>query len=97
MRTVFMTSLIRHNLDIRALLMIISILKLKEEEEEKLELESVQIFEFKGKKMINRQKKSQDKREFDLDYEIRECKVWAVLGLDEMFGEHWTILYPSEY
>lgn len=96
MRTVFMTSLIRHNLDIRALLMIISILKLKEEEE-KLELESVQIFEFKGKKMINRQKKSQDKREFDLDYEIRECKVWAVLGLDEMFGEHWTILYPSEY
>ena len=47
--------------------------------------------------MINRQEEPQDKREFDLSYEVKECKVWAVLGLDETFGEYWTIMFPSEY
>ena len=36
--------------------------------------------------MINRQEEPQDKREFDLSYEVKGCKVWAVLGLDEVVG-----------
>lgn len=97
MRTIFMTPLIRHELDVRALLMIVSAIRLKEEKEENQGLNPFQIFEFKGKKMINRQKEPQDKIEFDLNYEVKDCKVWAVLGLDETFGEYWTIMFPSEY
>ncbi|MCI7186667.1 MAG: DUF960 domain-containing protein [Fusobacterium mortiferum] len=97
MRTIFMTPLIRHDLDVRALLMVVSALRLKEEKEETQGLDPFQIFEFKDKKMINRQEEPQDKREFDLSYEVKECKVWAVLGLDETFGEYWTIMFPSEY
>lgn len=97
MRTIFMTPLIRHDLDVRALLMVVSALSLKEEKEESQGLDPFQIFEFKGKKMINRQEEPQDKREFDLSYEAKEYKVWAVLGLDEIFGEYWTIMFPSEY
>ena len=47
--------------------------------------------------MINRQEEQKDKKEFDLSYEIKECKIWAVLGLDEVVGEYWTIMFPSEY
>lgn len=94
MRTIFMTPLIRYDLDVRALLMVVSAIRLKEEAQG---LDPFQIFEFKGKKMINRQEEPQDKREFDLSYEVKECKVWAVLGLDETFGEYWTIMFPSEY
>jgi len=97
MRTIFMTPLIRHDLDVRALLMVVSAIRLKEEKEKDQGLDPFQIFEFKGKKMINRQEEPQDKREFDLTYEVKECKVWAVLGLDETFGEYWTIMFPSEY
>lgn len=86
MRTIFMTPLIRHDLDVRALLMVVSAIGLKEEKEENQELDPFQIFEFKGKKMINRQEEPQDKIEFDLSYEVKECKVWAVLGLDEVVG-----------
>ena len=86
MRTIFMTPLIRHDLDVRALLMVISAIRLKEEEEETQGLDPFQIFEFKDKKMINRQEEPQDKREFDLSYEVKGCKVWAVLGLDEVVG-----------
>ena len=97
MRTIFMTPLIRHDLDVRALLMIVSAIRLKEEKEENQGLDPFQIFEFKGKKMINRQEEPQDKIEFDLSYEVKGCKVWAILGLDETFGEYWTIMFPSEY
>lgn len=97
MRTIFMTPLVRHDLDVRALLMVVSALRLKEEKEESQGLDPFQIFEFKGKKMINRQEELQEKIEFDLSYEMKECKVWAVLGLDETFGEYWTIMFPSEY
>mgnify|MGYP005887273091 FL=1 len=97
MRTIFMTPLIRHDLDVRALLMVVSAIRLKEEKEEAQGLDPFQIFEFKGKKMINRQEEPQDKREFDLSYEVKECKIWAVLELDETFGEYWTIMFPSEY
>lgn len=97
MRTIFMTPLIRHELEVKALLMVVSALRLKEEKEEIEGLDPFQIFEFKGKKMINRQEEPQDKIEFDLSYEVKECKVWAVLGLDEIFGEYWTIMFPSEY
>ena len=86
MRTIFMTPLIRHDLDVRALLMIVSAIRLKEEKEENQGLDPFQIFEFKGKKMINRQEEPQDKIEFDLSYEVKDCKVWAILGLDETFG-----------
>jgi|GEM_PF-594432 len=86
MRTIFMTPLIRHDLDVRALLMVVSAIRLKEEEEETQGLDPFQIFEFKDKKMINRQEEPQDKREFDLSYEVKGCKVWAVLGLDEVVG-----------
>lgn len=55
MRTIFMTPLIRHDLDVRALLMVVSAIRLKEEKEEDQGLDPFQIFEFKGKKMINRQ------------------------------------------
>ena len=34
MRTIFMTPLVRHDLDVRALLMVVSALRLKEEKEE---------------------------------------------------------------
>ena len=81
-----MTPLIRHDLDVRALLMVVSAIRLKEEEEETQGLDPFQIFEFKDKKMINRQEEPQDKREFDLSYEVKGCKVWAVLGLDEVVG-----------
>ena len=97
MRTIFMTPLIRHDLETRALLMIVSALRLKEEKEESQGLDPFQIFEFKDKKMINRQEEPQDKIEFELSYEVKECEVWAVLGLDEMFGEYWTIMFPREY
>ena len=86
MRTIFMTPLIRHDLDVRALLMVVSAIRLKEEEEETQGLDPFQIFEFKDKKMINRQEEPQDKREFDLSYEVKGCKVWAILGLDEVVG-----------
>ena len=78
-----MTPLIRHDLDVRALLMVVSAIRLKEETQG---LDPFQIFEFKDKKMINRQEEPQDKREFDLSYEVKGCKVWAVLGLDEVVG-----------
>lgn len=97
MRTIFMTPLVRHDLDVRALLMIVSALRLKEEKEESQGLDSFQIFEFKGKKMINIQEEPQDKIEFELSYEMKECKVLAVLGLDETLGEYWTIMFPREY
>lgn len=97
MRSIFMTPLIRCDLDVRALLMVVSAIRLKEDKEESQGLAPFQIFEFKGKKMINRQEEPQDEREFDLRYEIKECKVWAVLGLDEVVGEYWTIMFSSEY
>lgn len=77
--------------------MVVSALRLKEEKEESQGLDYFQIFEFKGNKMINRQEEPQDKIEFELKYEMKECKVWAVLGTDEIFGEYWTIMFPSEY
>lgn len=97
MRTIFMTPLIRHELEVKALLMVVSALRLKENNEESQGLDPFQIFEFKGKKMINRQEEPQDKIEFDLSYEVKECKVLAVLGLDEIVGEYWTIMFQSEY
>lgn len=47
--------------------------------------------------MINRQEEPKDKREFELNYEVEEKKLWCVLGEDEKIGEYWTIMYPSEY
>lgn len=94
MRTVYMTREIRHSLDIRLLHWIVSALK---EKEESSTLDSFQIFEFKDGKMINRQEEPKEEKVFEIPFKVRKCKVWAVLGFDEMIGEYWTVMYPSEY
>lgn len=96
MRTVFMTQQIREKLDIRALLMIVSILKSKESENSE-DLDYLQVFEFEDKKLINRQEEPQLVNVYPLEYNLKNCKVWAVMGLDEVIGEYWTIMYPDEY
>ncbi|WP_300359390.1 hypothetical protein [Fusobacterium sp.] len=97
MRTVFMTQQIREKLDIRALLMIVSILKSKESENSE-DLDYLQVFEFEDKKLINRQEEPQLVNVYPLEYNnLKDCKIWAVMGLDEVIGEYWTIMYPDEY
>ena len=47
--------------------------------------------------MINRQEEPKEEKVFEIPFKVRKCKVWAVLGFDEMIGEYWTVMYPSEY
>lgn len=96
-RHIFVTKEVQTEVNVREVMMIIPAIRLREEEEEKKGLDYFQIFEFKGNKMINRQEEPKDKREFELNYEVEEKKLWCVLGEDEKIGEYWTIMYPSEY
>lgn len=92
-RHIFVTKEVQTEVNVREVMMIISAIRLREEEEEKKGLDYFQIFEFKGNKMINRQEEPKDKREFELNYEVEEKKLWCVLGEDEKIGEYWTIMY----
>ena len=71
-RPVFMTKGVEIEVDVREVMMIVSAIRLREEEEKEKGLDYFQIFEFEGKKMINRQEEPKDKREFELNYEVEE-------------------------
>lgn len=94
MRVVYMTRKIRESLDIRMRVSIVEILNTKETLEN---VDTFQIFEFKNNKMINTQEEPKLKVEIQLPYRVVEFKVWAILNLDDVLGEYWTIMYPSDY
>lgn len=97
MRKIFITNGVKENLDLRALISIIRKIRMKESREIGNEIDGFQVFEFKKNQMKNIQEFPNQIDVVELDYEIKDCNIWAVIGLDKNIGEYWTIMYPNEY
>ena len=86
---------IREELDLRNLVVIAETIRTYEEEED---FDEFQVFDIKDNYIINKQEIPEREKRISLSYTNKKSEtVWAIKGFDPMVGEHWTILYPSEY
>ena len=86
---------IREELDLRNLVVIAETIRAYEEEEN---FDKFQIFDIKDSSIINKQEIPEREKKINLSYTNNKSEtVWAIKGIDPIVGEHWTILYPSEY
>lgn len=95
MSEIVVTRGIREELDLRNLVVIAETIRTYEEEED---FDEFQVFDIKDNYIINKQEIPEREKMISLSYTNKKSEtVWAIKGFDSMVGEHWTILYPSEY
>ena len=95
MSEIVVTRGIREELDLRNLVVIAETIRTYEEEED---FDEFQVFDIKDNYIINKQEIPEREKRISLSYTNKKSEtVWAIKGFDPMVGEHWTILYSSEY
>ena len=95
MSEIVVTRGIREELDLRNLVVIAETIRTYEEEED---FDEFQVFDIKDNYIINKQEIPEREKKISLSYTNKKSEiVWAIKEFDPMVGEHWTILYPSEY
>lgn len=95
MSEIVVTRGIREELDLRNLVVIAETIRTYEEEED---FDEFQVFDIKDNYIINKQEIPEREKRISLSYTNKKSEtVWAIKRFDPMVGEHWTILYPSEY
>ena len=75
-------------------MLIFSILENKMTEEN---VDYLQIFEVKDKVLTVRQEQPEKSKNYQLETQEKDTKLWGILNKDEKGEEYWTILFPDEY
>lgn len=94
MKSVYLTRGVKENVSFEVLHSVVTVLMEKENQEN---VDYLQVFEFENDVMINRQEEPDESKEYRLNFKAPKIKLWGILGVDEIVGEYWTILFPSEY
>lgn len=98
MKSIIITKGINETLDLRILEFIINTLQTMGDKKVGEDIDYLQVFETNGNKLINSSEMPEKKEEYILPFKYGENTViWAIHGIDEKYGQHWTIMYPSEY
>lgn len=98
MKNMIITKGINETLDLRILEFIINTLQTMGDKKVGEDIDYLQVFETNGNKLINSSEMPEKKEEYILPFKYEENTViWAMHGIDEKYGEYWTIMYPSEY
>lgn len=98
MKNMIITKGINETLDLRILEFIITTLQAMDDKKVGEDIDYLQVFETNGNKLINSSEIPEKKEEYILPFKYEENTViWAMHGIDEKYGEYWTIMYPNEY
>lgn len=92
-KNIFITNKIYKNLDIRLLVIIISLLKNNKIKN----LDYLQIFEIKNNMLIHKQEVPSLLTTYNLEEKFDNIEIWAIQNRDISNKDYWTILYPNEY
>lgn len=95
--TILATKNINDNLDLRILLKIIELLKIKDLEKDTEKIDYLQVFEVKNNILVNKQEKPENRLEIQMNINSKlELKIFAIR---DIFKDKkiWTIMFADEY
>lgn len=95
--TILATKNINDNLDLRILLKIIELLKIKDLEKDTEKIDYLQVFEVKNNILVNKQEKPENRLEIQMNINFKlELKIFAIR---DIFKDKkiWTIMFADEY
>ena len=85
---------VRETLNCKLLLLIYNIIENLPRKIE--EVDYLQVFDIQGNKLVHHQEVPEYRKEHELDFEIRDMKLFAVRQ-GEGEDSHWVVMYSDEY